>query len=183
LEDLAVSGVSVGFEPFRGVPSYAEPIVFAIGLAAINWGKMDQHLEYLLRHIDDADYITGKIERFPDTSFRIKSQLFKKWYAKHEYFRAVHHIAKPVCLGLKKANASRILIFHSNIQGFFPGPPAQVEVFASEAEGDTLKTFTGLWTAQDINEFTALVCQLSDDLSQISQAVMHEDFRKSLRKE
>ncbi len=58
----------------REVPAFARPIVDAIGLAAINWGKLDHHLELLLRHVSDEGYVTGEIEKFPDTSFRIKSQ-------------------------------------------------------------------------------------------------------------
>jgi hypothetical protein len=165
----------------RDVPDYAEPIVRAIGHAAINWGKLDQHLEMLLRHVSHSDYVTGEIEKFPDTSFRIKSQLFKKFYAKHSQFAAVHDIARGVCVGLKKANSSRVALFHSNVQGFLPGPPPTIEVVIMKAEGENLLLSRGSWTAQQIEDFVDLACMLCDDLARISQAVMNEEFRESLR--
>ena len=129
--------------PIVEVPPYAQPIVYALGLAAINWGKMEQHLELLLQYLNDERLLTGKVAKFPDTSFRLKSALFKKWFAQHPLFESVHHLARPICLGLRKANKSRVRITHSNVQGFTEGPPPRVHVRILKFEGTDLKTFDG----------------------------------------
>src|SRR4249920_130324 len=113
--------ISLG--PIKDVPPYAEPLVAAIGLAYMNWGRVEQHLDFLLQHTNDARFATGEIAKYPNTSFRLKSALFKQIYAQHPHFKIVHHIAGPVCKGLKKANESRVRMVHSNFQAFDPGPP------------------------------------------------------------
>jgi hypothetical protein len=95
---------------------------------------------------------------------------------------SVHPIARAVCIGLAKANASRVLVFHSNVQRFSEGPPPTIQVVFSRAEGENLKFGHATWTAQEIADFTEIVCDLCDDLARISHAVMNEEFRESLRR-
>jgi hypothetical protein len=172
-------------KPFRGadVPDYALPIVIAVGVAAINWGKLDLHLEMLLRHIDDKDYVTGGFASFPDISFRIKAQLFEKWYAKHPHFQPVHAIARPMCRGLRSANKSRVRLFHSNVEGFSPGPPPVMNIRIMKALPDgSLEISNGSWAAEDIFNFCELLAHLCDGLTKISRVVLNDTFRQSLRK-
>ena len=69
--------LSRAFDPLavRDIPAYAEPFIRIIGLSAINWGKIEQHLEVLLHAVNRHDFSTGKV-KFPTTSFRLKCLLF-----------------------------------------------------------------------------------------------------------
>jgi hypothetical protein len=118
----------------REVPEYAKPIVYAFGLATINWGKMEQALEMLLHSVNRDHYHIGYVEKFPTTSFRLKVNLFRDWFVEHPSFAEIHPVAKPVCAGLKKANTSRILMTHSAVIEFKPGPPATAEVNVAQPE-------------------------------------------------
>jgi hypothetical protein len=165
------------------IPEYAKPIVFAFGEAAINWGRMEQHLEMLLRTVNRRDYKLGYERDFPNTSFRLKVRLFKKWYAQDPHFLSVRDIAKRACVGLRKANASRILLMHSNVVDFLPGPPSAVRVLIIKARGDDLSSSTGVWTEQQIKDLNVVLCALLTDLSTIGQLTRGEEFQQSLRKE
>ena len=54
----------------QSLPDFVERFVWAFGLATINWGRMEQLLELLLRIADDPTYNTSEAGRFPSTSFR-----------------------------------------------------------------------------------------------------------------
>jgi hypothetical protein len=54
----------------QSLPDFVERFVRAFGLATINWGRMEQLLELLLRIADDPTYNTSEAGRFPTTSFR-----------------------------------------------------------------------------------------------------------------
>jgi hypothetical protein len=53
------------------LPDFVERFVRAFGLATINWGRMEQLLELLLRIADDPTYNTSEAGRFPTSSFRL----------------------------------------------------------------------------------------------------------------
>jgi hypothetical protein len=173
----------IGLGPIVDVPPYAEPLVRTIGSAYLNWGRLEQHLDFLLQHTNDARFVTGEIAKYPDTSFRLKSAHFKRIYAQHPRFKAVHHIAGPVCTGLKKANQSRVRMVHSNFQSFDPGPPPTMRVAIVRFKGADLHPFHGTWSLEALQQFNQLLCWLSADLATISSVVMTEDFRRSLEKE
>jgi hypothetical protein len=168
--------------PIRDVPDFARPIVELLGLTTINWGKMEQQLEMLLHAVNRADYSTGRV-RFPTTSFRLKVELFKDLYGHHPHFVDVHHVARPISKGLRKANKSRIFVTHSTVQEFLPGPPVSVKVIISRIDGDDFKVAHGHWTIQQLADMNELLCLLCEDLAKISHLTMNEDFRRSLRKE
>jgi hypothetical protein len=144
---------------------------------------MEQHLEMLLRTVNRRDYKLGYERKFPNTSFRLKVGLFKKWYAQDPHFISVHDIAKRACIGLKKANASRILLTHSNVVDFLPGPPPAVKVLIIKAQGENLSSSTGIWTEHQINDVNVVLCALLADLATIGQMTRGEEFQQSLRKE
>jgi hypothetical protein len=166
--------------PIRVVPSYGEPIVSALGLATINWGKMEQHLEILLQYLNDERFDIGPVPKFPDTSFRLKSDLFKKWYARHPKLAACHELAGGICIGLKKANKDRVLLTHSNAQSFSEGPPPTMAVKVLKFHGRELRPYNALVTIPALERFNTLLCDLSDDLTKLSMIVMSAEFRQSL---
>ncbi|HZQ14380.1 MAG TPA: hypothetical protein VFB31_16375 [Pseudolabrys sp.] len=169
--------------PIRQIPSYAEPLVRSIGLAYLRFGRLEQHLDFLLQSINDPRLVTGAIPKYPDTSFRLRVKLFKERFAQHPRFAHVHHIANPVVVGLRKANRSRVRLVHSNIQGFDEGPPPAIRCKIAKFVGRDVKTWDGNWTLQNLEDFNTLLVHLSDDLGKISALTMNEGFRQSLEKE
>jgi hypothetical protein len=165
------------------LPDFVERIVRTIGLATINWGRMEQLLELLLRTVDVPEYNTGETTRVPTTSFRIKVERFERLYAKHPSFAATHHIAGPVCRGLRKANRSRILLTHCSVENFDAGPPATVQARTIKGRGGLIYTFTGRWTTARIQEFSDLLVLLWHDLKKIAEIVDAPGFRQSLCRE
>ena len=126
--------LTIQLGPIKDIPPYAEPLVTAIGIAYMNWGRVEQHLDFLLQHTNDARLVTGEIAKYPTTSFRRKCALFKEIYAHHPRFKSVHDIARPVCVGLKKAGECRVRMVHSNFRSFDPGPPPTIQA-RGPAEG------------------------------------------------
>jgi len=168
----------------RNLPDFVERFVRAFGLATINWGRMEQLLELLLRIADDPIYNTSESGRFPTTSFRLKAEKFEQIYANHPSFAAVHHIARPVCVGLKRANKSRVLLIHCSVQNFDAGPPATVRVQTIKGRGpEFIQTFSGTWPIDKVEEISDLLYGLWHDLQAIAQVTSTAEFRQSLRRE
>ena len=167
----------------REVPEYAKPIVYAFGFATINWGKMEQALEMLLHSVNRDDYHIGYVEKFPTTSFRLKVNLFRDWFVEHPSFAEIHPVAKPVCAGLKKAITSRILMTHSAVIEFKPGPPATAEVNVARTRDGHCTISHGSWTEQDILEAGLLFGHLAETLVDIGRFTLEPTFRRSLERE
>jgi hypothetical protein len=166
------------------LPDFVERFVRAFGLATINWGRMEQLLELLLRIADDPTYNTSEAGRFPTSSFRLKAEKFERIYANHPSFAAVHQIARPVCLGLKKANKSRILLIHCAVQNFDAGPPATVRVQTIKGRGpEFIQTLSGMWPIDKVEEVSVLLDRLWHDLQAIAQTISTPEFRRSLRRD
>jgi hypothetical protein len=168
----------------QNLPDFVERFVRAFGLATINWGRMEQLLELLLRIADDPTYNTSESGRFPTTSFRLKAEKFERIYAKHPSFTAVHHIAGPVCIGLKRANKSRVLLIHCAVHNFDAGPPATVRVQTIKGKGpDLIQTFSGTWSLDTVEAISNLLYRLWHDLETIARITSTPEFRQSLRRE
>ncbi len=161
-------------------PHYADPLLTTIGLAYLKFGRIEQHLDFLLQSTNNARYVTGAIAKYPDTSFRLKCELFRRIYARHPSFKVVHHIARPVLIGLKKANKSRNRLVHSNVQGFTKGPPTAILAKIVRFQGHDLKLYDGNWTLKSLQNYSTLLDFLSEDLNRISALTMTEAFRQSL---
>jgi hypothetical protein len=167
----------------NNLPDFVEEIVRAWGLAAINWGRMEQTLELLLLQVNSSEYKTSEAAPVPNTSFRLKVEKFERTFAKHPLMSAVHHIARPVCIGLKKANKSRIRLTHCSVKNFDAGPPGTVQIQIIKARADVIHTSTGAWNARELTELAVLLLKIWDDFQKIIQIIDTDDFRQSLRKE
>ncbi|MBN8982775.1 MAG: hypothetical protein J0I29_16100 [Rhizobiales bacterium] len=163
-------------------PEDGLPFITALGLAYLNWGRMEQTLEFLLRYTDDPRLATGAVPKFPDTSFRFKVKLFKKLYVKHPRFSQFHEAAESIVVGLKKANESRVRVVHCNFQGFDPGPPQAMKAVIVKYKGSDLQTLDGTWTFQALQEFNQLLCFLNNDLAAITAKVITPEFLQSLER-
>ncbi len=166
----------------RTWPTYAPPMLAALGMVYLNWGRLEQTLEFLLHFLNDPRFVTGKMPKVPDTSFRLKTALFKKIYTKHPHFAPFHKMVRPICAGLKKANQSRVRMVHSNFQGFEKGPPITMAVTIAKFARYDLQTFHGTWTLEAITDFNELLCHLNEDLAKIASVTMTEEFRQSLER-
>lgn len=160
----------------------ALPILGALGLAYLNFGRLEQALEFLLRYTNDSRLVTGEITRFPDVSFQLKVKLFKKIYVKHPRFKDFHEASKNIIIGLRKANESRVRLVHSNFQGFELTPTLAMKAVIVKWEGADLKTFEGTWTFQALKDFNTLICHLNNDIAALAVKVINPDFLKSLEK-
>jgi hypothetical protein len=168
----------------QSLPDFVERFVRAFGLATINWGRMEQLLELLLRIADDPTYNTSEAGRFPTTSFRLKVEKFKWIYANHPSFAPVHNIARHVCVGLKTANKSRVLLIHCAVQNFDAGPPSTVRVQTIKGKGpEFIQTFSGTWPIDRVEELSDLLDSLWHDLQTIAQVTSTAEFRQSLCRE
>lgn len=140
-------------------------------------------MDFLLQYTNDTRLVTGKVPKFPDTSFRLKTKLFSNLYVKHPRFHEFHEAAKYIVIGLRKANKSRVNLVHSNFQGFDVGPPlAMKAVLAKWSSGSDLQIFDGNWNFQGLKDFNTLLCHLNNDLAKFAERVMAPDFLASLEK-
>jgi hypothetical protein len=163
-------------------PEYSIPFITMLGLVYMNWGRLEQTLEFILRFLDDGRLVTGPLPRFPDTSFRLKTKLFKEFFARHPRFIDFHEDARSIAIGLRKANKQRVKMVHSNFQGFKDGPPPTMEVTIAKFNGADLMTFDGSWSLQAILDFNELLCLLNDDLAKIGERVINPEFLRSLER-
>lgn len=182
---MAISIILGGKKPIElGAIEYGPeeglPLITALGLAYLNWGRLEQTLEFLLRYTDDARLVTGAVPKFPDTSFRFKMKLFKKLYVNHPRFEQFREAAKAIVIGLKKANESRVRVVHCNFQGFDLGPPQAMKAVIVKYKNADLQTFDGTWTFQALREFNQLLCFLNNDLAAIAAKVMTPEFLQTL---
>lgn len=156
------------------------PVLGALALAYLNFGRLEQTLDILLQYTNDPRLVTGSIPRFPDTSFRLKTKLFAELYVKHPRFHEFHDHAKYIVMGLRKANRSRVNLIHSNFQDFEIGPPRAIKAVITKWKGADMMTWDGTWTFHAIKDFNELLCHLNDDLAQIVTRVITPGFLQSL---
>jgi hypothetical protein len=135
-------------------PLYAEPIIRAIGIGALHWGRLEQHLSALILSINKEEWDTsGAFRDMPNTSFEAKIQLFKKWFAKDPRLAPFHSRAIRLVPSLKALNSDRKILFHSNLQGFSEGPPAKAHFMNVRVKGDSVIQSEAAWTADEIRRF------------------------------
>ncbi len=164
----------------REGPEYSIPFISILGLVYMNWGRLEQTLEFLLRFVDDFRLATGAVPRFPDISFRLKSRLFERIYCKHPRFSEFHEAARSIAKGLAKANEQRVKLVHSNFQQFKDGPPPTMEAVIVKFRGADLQTLDGSWPLKALLDLNELLCLLNDDLAKIGERVINPDFLRSL---
>jgi hypothetical protein len=165
---------------FKSVPPYAQSLVEALGLAAINWGKLEQQLDMLLLAVNRPEYARAKFRETPNTSFKMKIELFEKWYVKDPRFKNVASRAKLLVPTLRKVSADRQMLFHSNVQEFVDGNPPSIRTLHLRAKGEDVTLSKGNWTEKQIRYFAESVARFSEGMATISQETMNERFRQSL---
>jgi len=161
-------------------PEYAMPIIRAIGLACLNWGRLEQHLQLTLVTVNKEEFDLTEFRETPATSFRLKIGLFKKWFVDDPRFAKYHAPAKRLVTSLKHGNRDRQLVFHSNLQRFEPGPPPKIALTVLRLKGENVIQELAVWTEKDLLNFSANIHKLNTGLRMISNETLTPDFLRSL---
>src|SRR4051794_31127676 len=82
-------------------PSYAVPLVGAIGLAALRWGRIEQHLHALLLSINKEEFGPPQFRPVPNAAFEQKMKLFDLWFVDDPRFVRLHSRAKKLSASLR----------------------------------------------------------------------------------
>jgi len=62
-------------------PEWAKPIIAAIGLAALRWGRLEQHLHGLVLSINKQEFGPVKYHEITNANFERKLLVFEQWFA------------------------------------------------------------------------------------------------------
>lgn len=164
-------------------PAYALPLITAIGLALLHWGRLEQQIDVLLISVNKDDHSAEKYRPTPNSSFRIKCDLFERWFAKDSRFIEHHDKAKRLLKAFRLANDDRTLLVHSNVQEFREGPPHVMVVRNLKIEGpdQDLRISRAEWTEEHVLGFAKSVSGLNHGLYTISEKVLTREFLESLR--
>lgn len=162
-------------------PPYAIPFFAAIGFALIHWARLEQQIDVLLISVNKESHSVEKYRPTPNTSFRLKCDLFERWFVKDPRFAEHRHNAKRLHKSFANANEDRRLLVHSNVQEFRQGPPPTV-IFRNLVLGkDTLKVSKAEWTEEEILTVARTFSGLNRGLYTITEKVLTRDFLESLR--
>jgi hypothetical protein len=63
------------------VPQYAENIVKAVGIAMLNWARLEQQIDALLITVNKPDHSAEAYKQTPYVSIREKIRMFERWFA------------------------------------------------------------------------------------------------------
>jgi hypothetical protein len=170
---------SLGYET---VPIFARKIVFYYGLAAINWAKLEQQLDVLLHTVNLPEFDNKKHRETPNTSFRMKCELFEKWFIKDPRFIEFWGNASRLHKSLLAASKDRQLLFHSSVQDFLRGDPHAVRILNLRHDNQKRKiTVTRGSLSQTQVERAAMgFAKLTHGMRELCKAVMTDEFRATL---
>jgi len=165
------------------VPQFAENIIKGVGIAMLNWARLEQQIDALLISVNKPDHSTRPYRPTPNVSFRQKVDMFETWFACDARFTARHDRAARLVKAFKLAADDRNLLTHSNVQEFIEGPPVRMIVLKTVIDGDELRIERGEWTEEQIFGLALAkdLNKLSHGLWTISHEVLREDFLDTLR--
>ncbi|MCX7347389.1 MAG: hypothetical protein NTU78_16940 [Alphaproteobacteria bacterium] len=171
---------SLGYET---VPYYARKIVFFYGLAAINWAKLEQQLDALLHTVNLPEFDGEKYRETPNTSFRMKCDLFEKWFVKDSRFSEFHSIAARLHRSLKAASQDRQLLFHSAVQEFIRGDPNSVKILNMQHcnKRKKITVLKGNLSQAQVEQMAIKLAKLTNGMAKLCRGVMTPEFRATLQ--
>jgi hypothetical protein len=163
------------------VPRYAENIVKGVGIAMLNWARLEQQIDALLISVNKPDNSTKPYKPTPYISFAKKIKMFETWFAHDPRFKKQHDRAARLAKAFKLAADDRNLLTHSNVQQFIEGPPVRMIVLKTVINRDELRIEHGEWTEEQIFGLAKDLNKLSHGLWTISNEVLRHDFLESLQ--
>jgi hypothetical protein len=120
------------------VPPYAENILAGVGIAMLNWARLEQQLDALLIHVNKKDHSSEPYKPLRTASFKLKIELFERWFARDPRFIRQRKRAIKLVNSRTLASDDRNLLAHSNVQAFFKGPPVRMTVSKIKIAGDDI---------------------------------------------
>lgn len=161
-------------------PEWASELIYAVGVAMLHWGRLEQHLDTLLISVNKEAFSKGAFTKTPSTSFRLKLDLFKRWFVKDPRFSELADLARPLWRYLCKLSDDRVLLAHSNLQEFVEGPPSRMIVINVHVEGENVRMSRGDWTQGQLIDFFQKIQKANRGLAEISHRYLNPDFLRSL---
>jgi hypothetical protein len=104
-------------------PQQNQEILSAIGLAAVSWARMEQHIDAILQQINKEHHSNADLRLFdPDhpRPFSAKLRLLKNYFNKHPGLASHTETVRDFVTGLKKLAVDRNEILHGVLQDFDP---------------------------------------------------------------
>jgi hypothetical protein len=92
------------------VPIYAENIIKGVGIAMLNWARLEQQLDALLISVNKPDHSTRPYKPTPHVSFTRKVDLLETWFGHDPRFKAQHDRASRLVKAFKLAADDRNLL-------------------------------------------------------------------------
>ncbi len=164
------------------VPPYAENIVKAVGIATLNWARLEQQIDALLITINKPGHSTEPHKQTPYNSFRKKIEMFEKWFAHDPRFVNQHVRAAQLTITITAAAVDRNLLMHSNVQEFIEGPPVKMKILKTVIKSNGLNAIEHAeWTEDLIFGLAKNLNKLSHGLWTISREVLRKDFLDTLQ--
>jgi hypothetical protein len=163
------------------VPKYAENIIAGVGIAMLNWARLEQQLDALLISVNKPDHATKSYTQTPSINFKKKIDMFETWFVHDPRFKNQHDRAARLVKSFKLAVDDRNLLAHSNVQKFIEGPPVRMIVLKTIINSDKLIIERGEWTETAIFGLAKDFNNLSHGLYTISEEVLRPDFIDALR--
>jgi hypothetical protein len=167
---------------FEDIPPFAAGLVQACGLAAINWGKLEQQLDMLLQNVNHEEYSQGNFRQTPTTSFEAKREVFKRWFVNDNRFTAMHDKAARLYRSLGNASLDRQLFIHSSVQEFIEGPPVAMKVIkiSPNAKRKRITFKTPTITEDKIRNIAVKYARLTHGMAYLAHLTMNDEFRRTL---
>jgi len=164
-------------------PSYAIPFFTAIGLVVAHWGRLEQQIDVLLISINKEQHSSEKYRPTPSTSFRMKCDLFKRWFVDDPRFGEHHEKAKRLHKSFLAASDDRNLLVHSNLQEFIEGPPPKMIArnIKIEGKGQNVRISRGEWTEDQIINAGKQISGINLALYEITHKVLKPQFLDTLQ--
>lgn len=161
-------------------PTWADPIIYATGLAGMHWARLEQNLDALLISVNKPQFEPRRYLPTPNTSFKLKIRIFREWFVKDPRFAKHHDLAAVLARSFRKLAADRVLLTHSNVQEFIEGPPLRMVAINLHIDGDTLRQNRGEWTVEQITGATNGIQRANTGLNLIGRDVLKPEFLRSL---
>jgi hypothetical protein len=182
-EDWGVKDQATQLLGYETVPIFARKMVFYYGLAAINWAKLEQQLDLLLLTMNLPEFDNEKHRETPNTSFKMKCDLFKKWFVEDPRFRQFHDKARRLHKSLCTASNDRKQLFHSSVLDFLRGEPIAVKIQNLRHDNTKRKIYitTGDLNQDQVEKIAVGLARLTGGMRELCQGVMTDEFRVTLR--
>lgn len=153
----------------------------AIGLIALNWGRLEQHVDTLLIQVNATEHSEELYDPDHPVSFGRKIKLLKTWFNQHPALVNFTADVRDLTSKLKVISAERNLYLHSILERWDEeAKQAHFKCLQYEGNDDfAIKTFTV--TLESLLSFGKLVNTSNKMLSLITRQIFTEQAHSALK--